>query len=127
MSLTYKDAGVNKESGYKQVQLIKKFISKTYTPGVISDIGGFAGLFQLDTKAYEEPILVSGTDGVGTKLKIAFMMDKHDTIGQDCVAMCVNDILCQGAKPLFFLDYIATGRLKPEKMAKIVEGSPTDV
>ena len=122
MSLTYKDAGVDKEAGYKQVQLIKKFISKTHTPRVLSDIGGFAGLFQLDTKAYEEPILVSGTDGVGTKLKIAFMMDKHDTIGQDCVAMSVNDILCQGAKPLFFLDYIATGKLEPEKMAQIVEG-----
>jgi len=122
MSLTYKDAGVDKEAGYKQVQLIKKFISKTHTPGVLSDIGGFAGLFQLDAKAYEEPILVSGTDGVGTKLKIAFMMDKHDTVGEDCVAMCVNDILCQGAKPLFFLDYIGTGRLEPEKMAKIVEG-----
>jgi len=122
MSLTYKDAGVNKESGYKQVELIKNFVSKTYTPGVLSDIGGFAGLFQIDTKAYEEPVLVSGTDGVGTKLKIAFMMDRHHTIGEDCVAMCVNDIICQGAKPLFFLDYIATGNLEPEKMAKIVEG-----
>ncbi len=122
MSLTYKDSGVDKEAGYKQVQLIKNFVKKTYTPGVLSDIGGFAGLFQLDTKAYEEPVLVSGTDGVGTKLKIAFMMDKHDTVGEDCVAMCVNDILCQGAKPLFFLDYIATGKLEPEKMAKIVEG-----
>lgn len=122
MSLTYKDAGVDKEAGYKQVQLIKKFISKTHTPGVLSHIGGFAGLFQLDIKAYEEPILVSGTDGVGTKLKIAFMMDKHDTVGEDCVAMCVNDILCQGAKPMFFLDYIATGKLEPEKMAEIVEG-----
>lgn len=122
MSLTYKDAGVDKEAGYKQVQLIKKFISKTHTPGVMSDIGGFAGLFQLDIKAYEEPVLVSGTDGVGTKLKIAFMMDKHDTVGEDCVAMCVNDVLCQGAKPLFFLDYIATGKLEPEKMAEIVEG-----
>ena len=122
MKLTYKEAGVDKEAGYKQVQLIKDSIKKTYREGVLSDIGGFAGLFQLDTKSYKEPVLVSGTDGVGTKLKIAFMMDKHDTIGQDCVAMCVNDILCQGAKPLFFLDYIATGRLKPEKMAKIVEG-----
>ncbi|NLY66437.1 MAG: phosphoribosylformylglycinamidine cyclo-ligase [Tissierellia bacterium] len=122
MSLTYKDSGVDKEAGYKQVQLIKEFVKKTYIPGVMSDIGGFAGLFQLDTKAYEEPVLVSGTDGVGTKLKIAFMMDKHDTIGEDCVAMCANDILCQGAKPLFFLDYIATGKLEPEKMAKIVEG-----
>ena len=122
MSLTYKDSGVDKEAGYKQVQLIKNFVKKTYTPGVLSDIGGFAGLFQLDTKTYKEPVLVSGTDGVGTKLKIAFMMDKHDTLGEDCVAMCVNDILCQGAKPLFFLDYIATGKLEPEKMANIVEG-----
>ncbi|HHV46828.1 MAG TPA: phosphoribosylformylglycinamidine cyclo-ligase [Tissierellia bacterium] len=122
MSLTYKDAGVDKESGYREVQLIKGFVKKTSIPGVLSDIGGFSGLFQLDTKAYEEPVLVSGTDGVGTKLKIAFMMDKHDTVGEDCVAMCINDILCQGAKPLFFLDYIATGKLIPEKMAKIVEG-----
>lgn len=122
MSLTYKDAGVDKEAGYKQVQLIKGMIKKTHVPGVLSDIGGFAGLFQLDTKSYEEPVLVSGTDGVGTKLRMAFMMDKHDTIGEDCVAMCANDILCQGAKPLFFLDYIATGKLVPEKMASIVEG-----
>ena len=122
MTLSYKDAGVDKEAGYKEVQLIKNIIKKTHTEGVVSDIGGFAGLFQLDNKSYKEPILVSGTDGVGTKLKIAFMMDKHDTIGEDCVAMCVNDILCQGAKPLFFLDYIATGKLIPEKMAKIVEG-----
>ncbi|HZJ99469.1 MAG TPA: phosphoribosylformylglycinamidine cyclo-ligase [Tissierellaceae bacterium] len=122
MSLTYKDAGVDKEAGYKQVQLIKGLIKKTHVPGVMSDIGGFAGLFQLDTSKFKEPVLVSGTDGVGTKLKIAFMMDKHDTIGEDCVAMCVNDILCQGAKPLFFLDYIATGKLVPETMAKIVEG-----
>lgn len=122
MSLTYKDAGVDKESGYKEVQLIKGLVKKTHIPGVLSDIGGFSGLFQLDVKAYEEPVLVSGTDGVGTKLKIAFMMDKHDTVGEDCVAMCVNDILCQGAKPLFFLDYIATGKLVPEKMAQIVEG-----
>lgn len=122
MSLTYKDAGVDKEAGYKEVQLIKGMIKKTHIPGVLSDIGGFAGLFQLDTKSYEEPVLVSGTDGVGTKLRLAFMMDKHDTIGEDCVAMCANDILCQGAKPLFFLDYIATGKLIPEKMASIVEG-----
>ncbi|MDR7856710.1 phosphoribosylformylglycinamidine cyclo-ligase [Tissierella sp.] len=122
MSLTYKDAGVDKEAGYKEVQLIKGMIKKTHIPGVLSDIGGFAGLFQLDTKSYEEPVLVSGTDGVGTKLRLAFMMDKHHTIGEDCVAMCANDILCQGAKPLFFLDYIATGKLVPEKMASIVEG-----
>lgn len=122
MKLTYKDSGVDKEAGYKQVSLIKKFVKDTYTEGVLTDVGGFAGLFQLNKEAYEEPVLVSGTDGVGTKLKIAFKLDKHNTIGEDCVAMCVNDILCQGAKPLFFLDYIATGKLEPEKMAKIVEG-----
>lgn len=122
MTLTYKDSGVDKEAGYKEVQLIKKFISKTYTKGVLSDIGGFGGLFAIDKEEYKEPVLVSGTDGVGTKLKIAFMMDKHNTVGEDCVAMCVNDILCQGAKPLFFLDYIATAKLEPEKMASIVEG-----
>lgn len=122
MSLSYKDSGVDKEAGYKSVNLIKGMLKKTYIPGVLSDIGGFSGLFQLDVKDYKEPVLVSGTDGVGTKLKIAFMMDKHNTIGQDCVAMCVNDIVCQGAKPLFFLDYIATGKLIPEKMASIVEG-----
>jgi phosphoribosylformylglycinamidine cyclo-ligase len=122
MTISYKDAGVDKEAGYRQVKLIKNIIGKTHTEDVISDIGGFAGLFQLDTSFYREPVLVSGTDGVGTKLKIAFMMDKHNTIGEDCVAMCVNDILCQGAKPLFFLDYIATGKLIPEKMADIVEG-----
>ena len=122
MSLTYKDAGVDKEAGYKQVSLIKDIIKKTHVPGVLSDIGGFAGLFELDAKSYDQPVLVSGTDGVGTKLKLAFMMDIHNTIGEDCVAMCVNDILCQGAKPLFFLDYIGTGKLLPEKMASIVEG-----
>lgn len=122
MSLTYKDSGVDKEAGYKQVGLIKDMIKSTHIPGVLSDIGGFAGLFKLDTKSFKEPVLVSGTDGVGTKLRLAFMMDKHDTIGEDCVAMCVNDILCQGAKPLFFLDYIATGKLVPEKMADIVQG-----
>lgn len=122
MKLTYKDSGVDKEAGYKEVSMIKQFIKNTYTEGVVSDIGGFGGLFALNTSEYNEPILVSGTDGVGTKLKIAFMMDKHNTIGEDCVAMCINDVLCQGAKPLFFLDYIATGKLIPEKMASIVEG-----
>lgn len=122
MSLTYKDSGVDKEAGYKQVQLIKDSIKRTHIPGVLSDIGGFAGLFQLDLANISEPVMVSGTDGVGTKLKLAFMMDQHNTIGEDCVAMCANDILCQGAKPLFFLDYIATGKLVPEKMASIVEG-----
>ena len=122
MALTYKDAGVDKEAGYKQVQLMKGLIQKTHIPGVLSNIGGFAGLFELDIKSFKEPVLVSGTDGVGTKLRIAFMMDQHNTIGEDCVAMCANDILCQGAKPLFFLDYIATDKLVPEKMAKVVEG-----
>ncbi|MGM0396679.1 MAG: phosphoribosylformylglycinamidine cyclo-ligase [Bacillota bacterium] len=122
MPLTYKDSGVDKEAGYKEVQMIKSFIKKTHIPGVLSDLGGFSGMFQLDITNMKEPVLVSGTDGVGTKLKIAFLMDKHDTIGEDCVAMCSNDILCQGAKPLFFLDYIATGKLLPEKMASIVEG-----
>ncbi len=122
MKLTYKEAGVDKEAGYKQVKLIKDIVKDTYTEGVLTDVGGFAGLFQLNMADYEEPVLVSGTDGVGTKLKIAFTLDKHNTIGEDCVAMCVNDILCQGAKPLFFLDYIATGKLEPEKMAQIVEG-----
>lgn len=122
MGLTYKDSGVDKEAGYKQVSLIKDMIKRTHVPGVLSDIGGFAGLFQLDVKHMDEPVLVSGTDGVGTKLRLAFMTDNHKTIGEDCVAMCVNDILCQGAKPLFFLDYIATGKLVPEKMASVVEG-----
>ena len=122
MTISYKDAGVDKEAGYKQVSLIKDMIKNTHREGVMSEIGGFGGLFQLDNKNYKEPVLVSGTDGVGTKLKIAFMMDIHNTIGEDCVAMCVNDILCQGAKPLFFLDYIATGKLIPEKMAQVVEG-----
>lgn len=122
MSLTYESAGVNKHEGYNEVNLIKKFIKNTYTPGVLSDLGGFSGLFEINKDNYEKPVLVSGTDGVGTKVKISQMIDKHDTIGIDCVAMCVNDILCQGAKPLFFLDYIATGKLVAEKMAKIVEG-----
>lgn len=122
MSLNYKDAGVDKEAGYKEVQLIKGFVERTKTSGVLSSLGGFSGLYQLDMKNLQEPVLVSGTDGVGTKLKLAFMMDKHNTIGEDCVAMCANDIICQGAKPLFFLDYIATGKLVPEKMAEVVEG-----
>jgi len=122
MTISYKDAGVDKEAGYRQVELIKNIVKRTHTKDVLTNIGGFAGLFKLDTNSYKEPVLVSGTDGVGTKVKIAFMMDKHNTIGEDCVAMCVNDILCQGAKPLFFLDYIATGKLIPEKMADIVEG-----
>lgn len=121
-NLTYKEAGVDVNRGYETVKLIKESVKKTYTKGVLSDIGGFGGMFAIDKSEYEEPILVSGTDGVGTKIMIAFKTDKHNTIGEDAVAMCVNDVICQGAKPLFFLDYIATGKLKPEKAAKIVEG-----
>ncbi|KJF28773.1 phosphoribosylformylglycinamidine cyclo-ligase [Clostridium aceticum] len=120
--MTYKNAGVDVEEGQRAVQLMKNHVKSTFNKNVLEDIGGFGGLFALDLKDIKEPILVSGTDGVGTKLKLAFLLDQHDTIGQDCVAMCVNDILCQGAKPLFFLDYIATGRLKAEKVADIVKG-----
>lgn len=122
MGLDYKAAGVDKEAGYEQVKLIKDTVKKTYTKDVITDLGGFSGMVGLDMTGMEEPVLVSGTDGVGTKLVIAQDLDIHDTIGIDLVAMCVNDIICQGAKPLFFLDYIATGKLVPEKMATIVEG-----
>jgi len=120
--LTYKDSGVDIHAGYETVRLIKDYVKKTYTKGVVSDIGGFGGLFALNKDEYEEPVLVSGTDGVGTKLMIAFKTDKHDTIGEDAVAMCVNDVICQGAKPLFFLDYIATGKLDPKKASDIVKG-----
>lgn len=122
MGLNYKDAGVDKEAGYREVQLIKEHVARTKIPGTLSELGGFSGVFQPDFSGMEEPVLVSGTDGVGTKLKLAFRTGIHSTIGQDAVAMCVNDILCQGAKPLFFLDYIATGALIPEKMAEIVQG-----
>lgn len=121
-SSAYKDAGVDITNGYKSVNLMKEHIKRSATPNVISDIGGFAGLFNLDTNNLKTPILVSGTDGVGTKLKLAFLKNKHDTVGIDCVAMCVNDIVCTGARPLFFLDYIATGKLVPEKTAEIVKG-----
>lgn len=121
-SLTYRDAGVDVHEGARAVSLMKEHVKRTFTKNVLCDLGGFGGLFELDLTGYSRPVLVSGTDGVGTKLKIAFLMDKHDTVGQDCVAMCVNDILCQGAKPLFFLDYVATGRLKPEQIADIVKG-----
>ena len=118
----YAKAGVDITAGYKSVELIKKHIAKTNIKGVISSIGGFGGLFELDLKGIKKPVLVSGTDGVGTKLKIAFLMNKHDTIGIDCVAMCVNDIICVGAKPLIFLDYIAFGKNYPEKISEIVKG-----
>ena len=109
----YAAAGVDITAGYKAVELMKQHIAKTMTAGVCSDVGGFGGLFELDLTGITRPVLVSGTDGVGTKLKLAFLMDKHDTVGIDCVAMCVNDIICCGAKPLFFLDYIACGKNVP--------------
>ena len=121
-SESYAAAGVDITAGYKAVELMKSHIARTLTSGVCSDVGGFGGLFELDTEGIEKPVLVSGTDGVGTKLKLAFLMDKHDTVGIDCVAMCVNDIICCGAKPLFFLDYIACGKNVPEKIASIVSG-----
>jgi len=120
--ITYKDAGVDVEAGYEAVRLMSGHVKRTFRPEVLTDIGGFGGLFALDKDKYKEPVLVSGTDGVGTKLKIAFLMDKHDTVGIDCVAMCVNDIVCSGAEPLFFLDYIALGKNRPEKVAEIVKG-----
>ena len=121
--MDYKNAGVDIEAGYASVKLMKKFVEKTMRPEVLTDIGGFSGAFTLNNfKNMEEPTLVSGTDGVGTKLKLAFTMDKHDTIGIDCVAMCVNDIACAGGEPLFFLDYIACGKNFPEKIATIVSG-----
>ena len=121
-SESYKQAGVDITAGYKAVELMKAHIMKTVIKGADTDIGGFGGLFELDLEGITKPVLVSGTDGVGTKLKIAFLMDKHDTVGIDCVAMCVNDIICCGAKPLFFLDYIACGKNYPEKIADIVKG-----
>ena len=121
-SEAYAAAGVDITAGYRSVELIKKHIRRTETPGVCSDVGGFGGLFLPDLKGMQEPVLVSGTDGVGTKLKIAFLMDRHDTVGIDCVAMCVNDIICCGAKPLFFLDYIACGKNVPEVIEQIVKG-----
>jgi len=121
-SESYKEAGVDITAGYEAVRLMKQHIARTMTSGVVSDIGGFGGLFSLDLSEIKNPVLVSGTDGVGTKLKMAFLMDKHDTVGIDCVAMCVNDIICCGAKPLFFLDYIAVGKNYPEKVAQIVSG-----
>lgn len=120
--ITYADAGVNVVEGQRTVELMKKAVARTFTPGVLEGIGSFGALFRPDLTGMEEPVMVSGTDGVGTKLKLAFLMDRHDTIGRDCVAMCVNDILCHGATPLFFLDYLATGKLQAEKAAEVVTG-----
>ena len=121
-SESYRDAGVNIEAGYEGVKLMKKHVQRTMIPGVVSDIGGFGGLFAPDLTGMSEPVLVSGTDGVGTKQRIAQLMNKHDSVGIDCVAMCVNDIICCGAKPIFFLDYIAIGKNEPEKVATLVSG-----
>ena len=121
-SASYAAAGVDIEAGYKGVQLMKQHVARTMIPGVVSGIGGFGGLFAPDLAGMKEPVLVSGTDGVGTKIRLAQLLDKHDTIGIDCVAMCVNDIICCGARPLFFLDYIAIGKNEPEKVASIVSG-----
>ena len=121
-SESYKQAGVDITAGYRAVELMKKHVSRTAIPGVLEGIGGFGGLFEMDLTGISRPVLVSGTDGVGTKLKIAFLMDKHDTVGIDCVAMCVNDVVCCGAKPLLFLDYIACGKNVPERIADIVKG-----
>ena len=121
MSTAYKAAGVDVEAGYEAVKLMKEHVNNTFIPGVLSGLGGFGGLFELGA-GYQNPVLVSGTDGVGTKLRLAFLMDKHDTIGQDCVAMCANDIACSGAKPLFFLDYLAVGKNVPTRIAEIVKG-----
>lgn len=122
MAISYKDAGVDIDAGNLAVQKMKGYVQSTYRPEVLTDLGSFAGLFQLDISKYKEPVLLSGTDGVGTKLRVAQILDKHDTIGIDAVAMCVNDILVQGAEPLFFLDYIAVGKLFPDKVADIVKG-----
>ena len=121
-SASYKAAGVDITAGYRAVELMKKHVARTMIPGVLEGIGGFGGLFELDMKGIQRPVLVSGTDGVGTKLKLAFLMDKHDTVGVDCVAMCVNDVVCCGAKPQFFLDYVAVGKNVPERVAQIVGG-----
>ena len=121
-SKSYRDAGVDITAGYRAVELMKASVARTAIPGVVEGIGGFGGLFRPELAGMKEPVLVSGTDGVGTKLKLAFLLDKHDTVGIDCVAMCVNDVICCGAAPLFFLDYIACGRNEPEKIAAIVAG-----
>ncbi len=121
-SESYAAAGVDVTAGYRSVELIKESVKRTSIPGVLGGIGGFGGMFELPLADYKNPVLVSGTDGVGTKIKLAYLMDKHDTVGIDCVAMCVNDVACSGAKPLFFLDYIACGKNFPEKIAEIVSG-----
>ncbi len=120
--LTYKDAGVDTKEGERAVSLMKEHVKRTFSKNVLTGLGSFGSLYEIDKEDLDNPVLVSGADGVGTKLKIAFLMDKHDTVGIDCVAMCVNDVLCQGAKPMFFLDYIATGKVEAEKVAKIVSG-----
>ncbi len=122
MAISYKDSGVDVTRGYKAVDLMKKYVKTTYNENVLGDIGSFGGFYSISGEKMEEPVLVAGTDGVGTKLKYAFLLEKHDTIGIDAVAMCVNDIVCQGAKPLFFLDYYACGRLDPEAEAEVVKG-----
>ena len=121
-SASYKAAGVDITAGYRAVELMKKHVQRTERPGVLGGLGGFGGLFLPNLAGMKEPVLVSGTDGVGTKVKIAFLLGKHDTVGIDCVAMCVNDIVCSGAEPLFFLDYIACGKNVPERIAEIVAG-----
>ncbi len=121
-SLTYKQAGVDIDAGDRFVNLIKPLVRKTFRPEVLTDLGGFGGLFRLPARRYKDPVLVSGTDGVGTKLKVAFQMDRHDTVGIDLVAMCVNDVVVSGAEPIFFLDYFATGKLEPEKSVEIIKG-----
>ena len=122
MAISYKDAGVDIDAGNLAVEKMKGFVQSTYRPEVLTDLGSFAGLFELNTQKYRQPVLLSGTDGVGTKLRVAQLLDKHDTVGIDAVAMCVNDILAQGAEPLFFLDYIALGKLVPDRVADIVKG-----
>ena len=121
-SESYRAAGVDIEAGYKGVKLMQRHVARTVIPGVVSDLGGFGGLFAPNLSGMKEPVLVSGTDGVGTKQRIAQLMDRHDTVGIDCVAMCVSDIICCGARPLFFLDYIAIGKNEPEKVASLVSG-----
>ena len=122
MAISYSDSGVDVTRGYKAVELMKKHVKETYDKNVLGDLGSFGGFYDISGEKISNPVLVAGTDGVGTKLKYAFVLDKHDTVGIDAVAMCVNDIVCQGARPLFFLDYFATGKLDPEKVATVVKG-----